>query len=75
MDWERGDFHINSDQNRVDIDALHAMLRQTYWAKDRSRDGGFHFLSFSLCRFTNCDSVWGAVNHNQIQSQESNHAG
>ena len=38
MDWERGDFLITSDQNRVDIDALHAMLSQTYWAKDRSRD-------------------------------------
>ena len=38
MLWERGDFLITSDQNRVDIDALHAMLSQTYWAKDRSRD-------------------------------------
>jgi len=38
MDWERGDFLITSDHNRVDIDALHAMLSQTYWAKDRSRD-------------------------------------
>ena len=38
MLWERGDFLITSDTNRVDIDALHAMLSQTYWAKDRSRD-------------------------------------
>ena len=38
MLWERGDFLITSDHNRVDIDALHAMLSQTYWAKDRSRD-------------------------------------
>ena len=38
MLWERGDFLITSDQNRVDIDALHAMLSRTYWAKDRSRD-------------------------------------
>jgi N-acetylglutamate synthase-like GNAT family acetyltransferase len=38
MLWQRGDFLITSDQNRVDIDALHAMLSQTYWAKDRSRD-------------------------------------
>ena len=52
MLWERGDFLITSDQNRVDIDALHAMLSRTYWAKDRSRDaddfyrqGGFEEMS------------------------------
>jgi len=36
MLWERGDFLITSDQNRVDIDALHAMLSQTYWANWKS---------------------------------------
>jgi len=49
MDWERGDFLITSDQNRVDIDALHAMLSQTYWAKDRSRDAVAKSVENSLC--------------------------
>ena len=49
MDWERGDFLITSDQNRVDIDALHAMLSQTYWAKDRSRGAVAKSVENSLC--------------------------
>ena len=49
MLWERGDFLITSDQNRVDIDALHAMLSQTYWAKDRSRDAVAKSVENSLC--------------------------
>ena len=49
MLWERGDFRITSDQNRVDIDALHAMLSQTYWARDRSRDAVAKSVANSLC--------------------------
>ena len=49
MLWERGDFLITSDQNRVDIDALHAMLSRTYWAKDRSRDAVAKSVENSLC--------------------------
>lgn len=49
MLWERGEFLITSDPNRVDIDALHAMLSQTYWARNRSRDAVEKSVSNSLC--------------------------
>jgi hypothetical protein len=38
MLWERGDIIITADKNRMDIDALHTMLSQTYWARGRPRD-------------------------------------
>ena len=49
MFWERGDFLITSDKDRVDIDALHAMLSQTYWASGRSRDAVEKTVANSLC--------------------------
>jgi hypothetical protein len=49
MIWERDDFHITSGQDRVDIDALHALLSQTYWARGRSREAVEKSVANSLC--------------------------
>ena len=49
MEWERGDFIVTADRDRVDIDALHAMLGQTYWARGRSIDAVEKTVSNSLC--------------------------
>jgi N-acetylglutamate synthase-like GNAT family acetyltransferase len=49
MLWERGEFIVTSDPNRVDIDALHAMLSQTYWARNRSREAVEKTVANSLC--------------------------
>ena len=49
MLWERGDFIITADKNQVDIDALHAMISQTYWARGRPRDAVEKTVANSLC--------------------------
>jgi len=49
MFWERGGFLITADKDRVDIDTLHAMLSQTYWARGRSRDAVEKTVANSLC--------------------------
>ena len=50
----RNEFLITSDKDRVDIDALHGMPGQTYWAKGRSRNAVAksvdNFLYFSLLK-------------------------
>ena len=34
-----GDLELDDDPSRIDLDAVHAFLaRQSYWAKDRTRD-------------------------------------
>ena len=43
MLWERGDFLITSDTNRVDIDALHAMLSRGRCNLKRPSLIGSHF--------------------------------
>lgn len=38
MIWEKKNFRVSSEKSQVDVDALHEMLRKSYWAKHRSRE-------------------------------------
>lgn len=49
MIWEKDDYTISSERKNVDIDALHDMLRRSYWAKDRSREAVEKSVEKSLC--------------------------
>ena len=40
---------ITTDRSRIDIDAALALLRQTYWAKEMSREKLAKALEHSLC--------------------------
>src|SRR5262245_9927690 len=37
QDWRRGEFTISTDRSRIDLDAVHAFLADSYWAKDIPR--------------------------------------
>ena len=49
MNWRKENFTISSDKERVDIGALDAMLRQSYWAGDRTRKEIEQTVSNSIC--------------------------
>jgi GNAT superfamily N-acetyltransferase len=38
VDTKRGEYEISTDRNRLDIDAIHAFLSQTYWSPGVARE-------------------------------------
>src|SRR5260370_5840580 len=49
MDWTRDDYTLTDDGGRADVEAIHALLRDTYWAATRSRDAVRLSIDHSLC--------------------------
>ena len=49
MIWEKADFLISSEKDRVDIDAVQTMLSRSHWAGDRSREDIEKTIANSLC--------------------------
>lgn len=49
MQWENKGYILYDEKERVDIAALHALLRQTYWAGSRSRDKVEMLVANSTC--------------------------
>jgi GNAT superfamily N-acetyltransferase len=49
MIWKKTDFMISSEKGRLDIDALHAMLSRSHWAKGRSRAAIEKTIATPLC--------------------------
>jgi ribosomal protein S18 acetylase RimI-like enzyme len=49
MDWDRGEYTLTDDPSRADIAAIHALLRDTYWAAGRSRELVALSVANSLC--------------------------
>ena len=49
MIWKKADFLVSSEKNHVDIDALHALLIGSHWAKGRSREAIEKTIANSLC--------------------------
>ena len=49
MIWEKENYSISSEKKHVDVDALHDMLRSSYWAKERSREAVEKSIETSLC--------------------------
>jgi len=37
MRWTKGQFEVDTDLERLDLDFVHKQLKQTYWGKDRSK--------------------------------------
>ncbi|MEM8483902.1 MAG: GNAT family N-acetyltransferase [Bacteroidota bacterium] len=49
MQWEYNSYVLYDEKDRVDITALHALLRQTYWAGSRSREKVEKLVANSTC--------------------------
>lgn len=43
------DYTISTDSERVDVDLIHALLRESYWAKDIPRNVVERSVQHSLC--------------------------
>ena len=49
MRWNKDSFYITDARDEVDLDAVHRLLADTYWAKERPRERTESSLSHSLC--------------------------
>ena len=49
MEWTREAYTLTDDPARADIDAIHALLKGTYWAGERSRESVALCVANSLC--------------------------
>ena len=49
MEWTRGPFTISTDKSRLDRDAIHAFLRQSYWAREIPRETVERSIENALC--------------------------
>jgi GNAT superfamily N-acetyltransferase len=49
MEWRRGDFTISTDRERLDRDAIHEFLRNSYWAKGIPREVVNRSIENALC--------------------------
>jgi len=47
--WNRDDYTISTDQARLNVDAIHAFLSQSYWATNIPRDVVERSLRNALC--------------------------
>lgn len=52
MQWEHGDYSLTDETSRLDLAAVSALLRSTYWAAERPREvierSLHHSLNFGL---------------------------
>lgn len=49
MEWRRDGYTLTDDRTRADVDAVHALLRETYWAASRPRGAVAASVEHSLC--------------------------
>jgi GNAT superfamily N-acetyltransferase len=49
MEVKRDNFTISTDQNRIDLEAVHAYLSESYWAKGIPRELVAKSVANSLC--------------------------
>lgn len=49
MERERDGYLVSTDPARLDVDAIHAFLRRSYWARDLDRERVARSLAGSLC--------------------------
>jgi ribosomal protein S18 acetylase RimI-like enzyme len=49
MEWTFDDYHLTDDSTRIDLDATHALLRDTYWASGRTREQVALSVKHSIC--------------------------
>lgn len=49
MIWEKNEFRLHDDRSAVDLVQLHALLTQTYWARNRSLEKLKTLVNHSTC--------------------------
>ena len=49
VEWLRGDHSISTDRERLDREAIHAFLRESYWAQGIPREVVDRSIDHSLC--------------------------
>jgi N-acetylglutamate synthase-like GNAT family acetyltransferase len=49
MQWTREGYVLTDDAERIDVDAVHTLLRDTYWAGRRSKETVRLSIDNSLC--------------------------
>jgi N-acetylglutamate synthase-like GNAT family acetyltransferase len=49
MQWTREGYVLTDDAERIDVDAVHTLLRDTYWAGTRSKETVRLSIDNSLC--------------------------
>ena len=49
MDWRHGDYSLTDDPNRLDLDAVYALLQTAYWSKGRPRSLIEKSIQYSIC--------------------------
>ncbi len=49
MEWEKDGCFISDDRNRMDLGRIQELLRQTYWAADRTKEIISRTMDMSLC--------------------------
>lgn len=46
--WQREEFIISSERQRLDLDWIHSQLQRSYWAKDQPREKTLRAIAGSL---------------------------
>jgi GNAT superfamily N-acetyltransferase len=49
MEWHRGEYILSDDKARLDVPAIKALLRATYWASDRTDEQFERVIKHSVC--------------------------
>jgi N-acetylglutamate synthase-like GNAT family acetyltransferase len=49
LEWKKGDFHISTDKERLDIDTIHSFLSRSYWAQGIPRAIVEQSIANALC--------------------------
>lgn len=49
MEWTHDDYTLTDDPARADVEAIHGLLQETYWAGTRTREAVALTVSRSLC--------------------------
>src|SRR5258706_16476011 len=49
MQWTLEEYVVTDERDHIDIDAVYALLRETYWGSTRSREAVELSLDNSLC--------------------------
>ncbi len=49
VEYRRGSYRITTDPNQIDVDAVHAYVTQSYWARGISRETVAKSIRGSIC--------------------------
>lgn len=62
VDYKKDDFYVTTDNRKIDLDAVCALLSQSYWANTRTKDVVIKSLENSLCfSLFHCEKQIGLI--------------